>query len=209
MTKVVVVFHSGDGHTKRLAHAALRGAKSVAGVTADIVEIHGTDVRDGRWKNDAAIATLAGADAIIFGCPTYMGDVSAVFKAFLEWAFNPWMKQEWKDKFAGAFTNSASQSGDKLNSLQSLVIFGMQMSMIWVGVGDPPGNNWSGGSRNDNNRLGTWIGAMGQSNSDGDDTVEPPDSDCVTVERLARRIALITKQFREGGNHVTERITGR
>jgi NAD(P)H dehydrogenase (quinone) len=42
-----------------------------------------------------------------------------------------------------------------------LMVFAMQMGMR-VGVSDLPGNNWSGGSRNDLNRLGTRVGAMGQ-----------------------------------------------
>jgi hypothetical protein len=50
--------------------------------------------------------------------------------------------------------------------LIQLAVFAAQMGMIWVGVGDPPGNNWSGGSADDNNRLGSWLGAMGQSNGD-------------------------------------------
>jgi multimeric flavodoxin WrbA len=82
------------------------------------------------------------------------------------WAFNPWRAQAWKDKIAAGFTNSASQSGDTLNTLIDLSVFAAQMGMIWVGVGDPPGNNWSGGPRDDVNRLGTWLGAMSQSNGD-------------------------------------------
>jgi len=209
MIQVTVVYHSLHGHTARLAHAAARGCGSIEGVTANLVEIRKEDIQEGRWKNETAIGILNQSDAIIFGSPTYMGDTSAVFKMFLEWAFDPWLQQAWKDKFAAAFTNSASQSGDKLNTLQSLSVFAMQMGMIWVGVGDPPGNNWSGGSRNDVNRLGTWVGAMGQSNGDSDASAEPPDSDCETVSRLARRLSLITKRFKEGGEYETEYIAAR
>jgi len=209
MIKVAIVYHSINGHTARLAHAAAEGCDSIEGVTANLVEIRKEDVQDGRWKNATAIEILNTSDAIMFGSPTFMGDTSAVFKMFLEWAFDPWLKQAWKDKFAAAFTNSASQSGDKLNTLQSLCVFAMQMGMIWVGVGDPPGNNWSGGSRNDVNRLGTWVGAMAQSNGDSDDSTEPPASDCETVSRLARRLSLIAKRFKEGGEFNTEYIAAR
>ncbi len=41
-----------------------------------------------------------------------------------------------------------------------------QMGMLWVPVGDLPGNSWSGGSVRDNNQMGSWIGLMGQSNGD-------------------------------------------
>jgi hypothetical protein len=39
-------------------------------------------------------------------------DAQEGLKAFLEKAFDPWMVQGWKDKFASGFTDSASQSGD-------------------------------------------------------------------------------------------------
>ena len=98
-----------------------------------------------------------------------MGSGSAIFKAFLEAAFRPrWLEQQWKDKIAAGFSNSASQNGDKLSTLLQLNVFAMQMGMIRVGVGNLPGNNWSGGARSDLNRLGTWVGAMGQSNADED-----------------------------------------
>jgi len=70
-----------------------------------------------------------------------------------------------KDKVRGGLYELASQNGDKLSTLLQLTVFAMQMGMIWVGVGDLPGNNWSGGARSDLNRLGTWVGAMGQSNA--------------------------------------------
>lgn len=57
----------------------------------------------------------------------------------------------------------------------------MQMGMIWVGVSDLPGNNWSGGARSDVNRLGSWMGAMGQSNADEE---KPSLGDIETAERL-------------------------
>jgi multimeric flavodoxin WrbA len=135
--------------------------------------------------------------------------VSATMKTFMEWAFNPWRTQAWKDKVAAGFTNSASQSGDKLNTLIDFAIFAAQMGMIWVGVGDPPGNNWSGGSRDDVNRLGTWLGAMAQSNGDRPATAEPPASDRTTGERLGRRVALITRRLKDGTSYDVERIAGR
>jgi hypothetical protein len=50
---------------------------------------------------------------------------------------------------------------------------------------------------------------MGQSNGDSDAGTEPPDSDCETVSRLARRLSLITKRFKEGGEYKTECIAAR
>ena len=205
MTRVAVVFQSQKGHTKVLADAILKGAQSVPNVVGDILEISGNDVSQGRFTNVSLMEALDGSDGIVFGCATYMGSASAIFKAFLEAAFQPhWLEQRWKDKIAAGFTNSASQSGDKLTTLFQLAVFAMQMGMIWVGVSDLPGNNWSGGSRSDLNRLGTWMGAMGQSNADED---TPSIGDTDTAERFGRRVAIICRRFSEGTAFETERIT--
>jgi NAD(P)H dehydrogenase (quinone) len=205
MANVAVVFQSEHGHTKVLADAILKGIQSVEGVHGRSFQILGRDIRDGRFANEALMAELDATDGIVFGCATYMGSGSAIYKAFLEKAFAPhWLEQRWKDKIGAGFTNSASQSGDKLSTLIQLNIFAMQMGMIWVGVGDFPGNNWSGGSRLDLNRLGTWVGAMGQSHADED---APSVGDIDTAERFGNRVALITRRFKDGTPFTTERIS--
>jgi len=205
MTKVAVVFQSGKGHTKVLADAILRGIQQVPGVSAQAYEISSKDVREGHFNNPALMEALDSSDGIVFGCATYMGSASAMFKAFLEAAFLPhWLEQRWKDKVAAGFTNSASQSGDKLSTLFQLNVFAMQMGMIWVGVSDLPGNNWSGGSRSDLNRLGTWVGAMAQSNADED---QPSIGDVDTAERFGVRIAEIARRFKDGTPFETRRLS--
>jgi NAD(P)H dehydrogenase (quinone) len=204
MTSVAVVFQSSRGHTKSLAEAILNGVNGVKGANGHILEIRGQDVHEGRFANDALMAALDQSDGIIFGCATYMGSGSAIFKSFLEAAFQPhWLEQRWKDKVAGGFTNSASQNGDKLSTLVQLTVFAMQMGMIWVGVGDLPGNNWSGGARTDLNRLGTWLGAMGQSHAD---EALPSVGDIDTAERFGSRVATIARRLKDGVAFETERI---
>jgi NAD(P)H dehydrogenase (quinone) len=209
MTTISIVYHSNNGHTAALAEAIARGAETVEGTNVHIVEVAQRDIKDGRWSNPAIATLLEKSHAIVLGSPTYMGMVSATMKTFLEWAFNPWRAQAWKDKVAAGFTNSASQSGDKLNTLVDFAVFAAQMGMIWIGVGDPPGNNWSGGSRDDLNRLGTWLGAMSQSNGDRPAREEPPASDRATGERLGRRVALITRRLMDGTPYEVERALAR
>ena len=205
MVKLAVVFQSGKGHTKALADSILKGINSIDGANGSLFEICGQDVQNGRFANEALMSALDSSDGIVFGCATYMGSASAIFKAFLEAAFQPrWFEQRWKDKVAAGFTNSASQNGDKLTTLFQLSVFAMQMGMIWVGVSDLPGNNWSGGARSDLNRLGSWIGAMGQSNADED---RPSIGDIDTAERLGVRIAVITRRIKDGVAFETERIS--
>ncbi|MCE5247504.1 MAG: flavodoxin family protein [Candidatus Polarisedimenticolia bacterium] len=177
---VAVVFHSGYGHTAKQAEAVARGAASVSGSNVALVPVGEVDA---RWEE------LDAADALIFGTPTYMANESAEFKLFMEKSSKRWAAQAWKDKIAAGFTNSASQNGDKQNTLASLAVFAAQHGMIWVSLGLLPGNNSSTGSVEDLNRLGSSLGAMAQSNADQGPDVAPLPSDLKTAEHLGRRVA--------------------
>ncbi|GAB7184011.1 hypothetical protein ATKI12_3842 [Kitasatospora sp. Ki12] len=204
---VTVVFHSVHGHTRVLAEHLADGARLVPGARVHIVGIRAEDVVAGRWHDPEVLALLDRSDAIVFGCPTLMGSVSAVFKAFMEAAFTPFLTQAWKDKLAGGFTMSASQSGDKLMVLEQLAVFGAQMGMQWIGVGDMPGNNWSGGHRDDVNRLGSWLGLMSQSHADlGSERAGSP-GDLITAARYGERIARLAQRWVNGLPYDTPRMT--
>jgi len=207
MTIVSIVYNTGKGHTGAIAEAIARGAQSVEGVQVHLIQILPEQINaNGRWQDDAIMAKLNASDAIVFGCPTYMGSVSGIFKLFMEATFTLWFQQGWKDKFAAGFTNSASQSGDKLSSLIQLMVFASQLSMTWISVGDPPGNNWSGGSINDINRLGSWVGVMSQSNGDQEADLAPPEGDRLTAERHGRRVAAMARHWKREGDYSTEYI---
>jgi multimeric flavodoxin WrbA len=180
MSKIAIVFHSGFGHTARQAQAVLEGTRREAGTDTRLYPVH--EIGDAQW------AELATADAIVFGAPTYMGSVSAPFKDFMDKSSKVWFGQGWKDKLAAGFTNSASQSGDKLNSLVQMMVFANQHAMLWVGLGLLPGNNNSKGSVDDLNRLGSFSGAMAQSNADqGAEAMR--ESDLETARVLGQRVA--------------------
>jgi multimeric flavodoxin WrbA len=185
--KISVVYHSGYGHTAEQAKAVLRGVQSVTGIEGVLISV--ADV-ESHWD------TLKESAAIIFGCPTYMGTVSGDFKKFMDASSKAWHHGDWKDKLAAGFTNSASQNGDKLNSLITLVLFAAQHGMTWVNLGLPPGNNSSKGSVEDLNRLGSFIGAMAQSHADQGPDVGPIPSDLRTAEHLGTRVATLAKRFK-------------
>ncbi|WP_234339759.1 flavodoxin family protein [Streptomyces rimosus] len=122
-------------------------------------------VRDG--------AVLDAADAIVFGSPTYMGTASGAFHVFA---------------LAAGFTNSGSKSGDKLHTLQFFTVLAAQHGMHWVSLGLLPGWNSSTASENDLNRLGIFLGAGAQTDSDrGPDGVHK--ADIATADHLGRRVA--------------------
>lgn len=189
MTKVSVVFHSGFGHTKRLAEAVLEGVKTHPNAEAVLIDVD--QITEADWKS------LDESQAIIFGSPTYMGGVSAPFKKFIDDGSKRWFEQKWKDKIAAGFTNSASMSGDKFNTLVQLATNAMQHGMIWVGLGVLPPQNPSGDDsfEKKENRLGSFMGVMSQSNHTAGPDITPPDGDLATGMELGKRVAEIASKL--------------
>jgi multimeric flavodoxin WrbA len=175
MPNTVVVYHSGYGHTQRMAQAVAEGAD------AELIAIDADgNLPEGGWD------TLNAADAIIMGSPTYMGSVSWQFKKFADASSKPWFSQSWKDKLFAGFTNSASMNGDKLSTLNYLFTLAMQHSGIWVGTGMMPSNG-KAAQRNDPNWLGSFSGAMAQSPSDAG-AAEMAAGDLETARVFGKRV---------------------
>jgi len=182
MSKIVVVYHSGYGHTQRMAQAVAQGADAeLLAIDAD------GNLPEGGWE------TLDAADAIIMGSPTYMGSVSWQFKKFADASSKPWFAQKWKDKIAAGFTNSAGMNGDKLATLNTMFTLAMQHGMIWVSQGLMPSNT-KGAQRNDVNYLVSYSGAIAQSPSDaGAQDMLPGDLE--TARLFGERVASVTAKF--------------
>lgn len=183
MPQVSVIFHSGSGHTAKMAEAVAAGAASVAGTDVKLLRIVGEDITAGRYSNDEILATLDASDAIIFGSPTYMGMVSGQFKCFADATSARWYTSAWANKLAAGFTVSGMPSGDKLSTLSYLQVLTAQLGMVWVGVDlvsgmDPEGRN----------RLGSNIGAMGQAGQESPEEA-PNDADKATGAYLGKRVA--------------------
>ena len=182
MSKVVVIYHSGYGHTQRMAQAVAEGA----GAELVAIDAEG-NLPEGGWD------TLDAADAIIMGSPTYMGSVSWQFKRFADASSRPWYAQAWKDKLFAGFTNSAAMDGDKMATLNYLFTLAMQHGGIWVSLGVLPSNS-KAAQRNDANYLGAYSGAMAQSPSDaGAGEMFPGDLE--TARNFGQRVADVAGRY--------------
>jgi multimeric flavodoxin WrbA len=191
MIKIVIICHSGRGHTAKVAEAVEAGAREVVGV--EIVRLATSEV-DAHW------ATLAAADAIVFGAPTYMGSASAGFKEFMDKSAKVWLAGGWRDKLAAGFTCSGSLAGDKLNTLVQLAVFAAQHGMLWVGLDLPAGQNRKGTTEDSLNRVGSWLGVAAQANVDEPAESAPPPADLETAKHLGRRVARTAQRLGAGAN---------
>jgi NAD(P)H dehydrogenase (quinone) len=186
---VAVVYHSRYGHTAKHAEAVAFGAKA-AGAKTLLINIEDIDE---YW------VTLEKMDAIIFGCPTYMGSASGRFKMFMDaTSRRVFFEQKWKNKVAAGFTNGASRSGDKLNTLQQLSIFAAQHSMHWVNLGLMSGHNNSTSTEDSLNRHGFFLGAAAQSDADLSAEDAATKADLATSQHLGARVATVALELTLG-----------
>jgi NAD(P)H dehydrogenase (quinone) len=120
--KVLVLYYSKGGNTRRLAEAIAEGVGQVDGVEA--VMRHTRDVN----KND-----FVDTDGLIVGSPVYFGTMAAQLKKVLDEFVG--VRRKMENKVGAAFATSGDASGGKettmMSIIQALLIYGM------IIVGDP------------------------------------------------------------------------
>ncbi|HJV42549.1 flavodoxin family protein [Caulobacter sp.] len=196
MTTVAIAYHSGYGHTEVLAQKVAEGVRD-AGQTPVLLKIESA-------AQDFApfIEAITAADAVVFGAPTYMGDVSGVFKVFADATASVFFTSAWKDKLAAGFTNSHSFAGDKLHALNSLAILAAQHGMNWVNLGvAPPSVTAAERGPDTINRVGSFIGVAAQSDNASPE-ITPPAGDRETARLLGERIAKAAVRWAAGAEAV-------
>ena len=182
MSAIVIVYHSGYGHTAKVAEAvaATSGGQLLA------IDAEG-NLPEGGWE------ALAAARMIVFGSPTYMGMASWQFKKFADASSKAWFTQQWKDKLFAGFTNSASMNGDKLSTLQYFMTLAMQHSGVWVGAGMMPSNN-KAATRDSINYVASFAGLMTTTPSDASADEMVP-GDIATAKVFGERLKAAVGKF--------------
>ncbi|MDM1763400.1 MULTISPECIES: flavodoxin family protein [unclassified Acinetobacter] len=171
---LAIVYHSPYGHTAKVAQHIAQGATQV-GATVHLMNIENID-----WD------VLDQADAILFGCPTYMGNLTSGLKQFMEQSSKRWLARTWQGKLAAGFTNGGGLSGDKLAVLQQINLFAMQHGMLWTGLPLMP----TGRNTEDLNRMSSFLGLMTQSDNAPTD-ITPPKGDLETAVWFGEYVALL------------------
>ena len=175
---VAIVYHSPYGHTEKVAQCIAQGVMQ-SGVKVHLMSIDAID-----WD------TLDQADAIILGCPTYMGSLTSSLKQFMEQSSKRWLARSWQGKLAAAFTNGGGLSGDKLAVLQQINLFAMQHGMLWTGLPMMP----TGRSAADLNRMSSFLGLMTQSDN-APAEITPPSGDLETARWFGEHIAQVVNRI--------------
>lgn len=174
---IAIVYHSPYGHTAKVAQYIAQG------VTQAQISVVLMTIDDIDWD------ALDLADAIVFGCPTYMGSLTSGLKQFMEQSSKRWLARSWQGKLAAAFTNGGGLSGDKLAVLQQINLFAMQHGMLWTGLPLMP----TGRDNHDLNRMSSFLGLMTQSDNASVE-ITPPQGDLDTAVWFGKYIAELIKR---------------
>jgi NAD(P)H dehydrogenase (quinone) len=127
---VVIVYYSEQGHTKAMADAVAKGARTSEDAKVRLLSVDKATDDDLLW-----------ADAVIVGSPVHSANVAAPIQKFL--SHMPW-EQKMKDKVGAAFVTggglSAGEELAQINILHSMLIYNM------IVVGGPTWNQAFGAS---------------------------------------------------------------
>jgi NAD(P)H dehydrogenase (quinone) len=176
---IAIVYHSPYGHTVKVASFIAQGAQQAG------VQVHSMNIEQIDWD------ILDQSDAIVFGCPTYMGNLTSGLKLFMEQSSKRWLARAWQGKVAAGFTNGGGLSGDKLAVLQQINLFAMQHGMLWAGLPMMP----TGRSAQDLNRMSSFLGLMTQSDN-APVEITPPEGDLNTALWFGEYLGLLLNKFK-------------
>jgi NAD(P)H dehydrogenase (quinone) len=108
MSKIVIIYDSETGNTKKMAKAVADGASQSS--------IHEVVV---KHVTEATIKDLQSADGIILGSPTYYGYMSNRIKAFIDRSVE--IHKQLEGKVGAAFTSSGGTACGAETTLLSLL----------------------------------------------------------------------------------------
>jgi NAD(P)H dehydrogenase (quinone) len=120
--KILILYYSKGGNTRKLAEAIAEGVGQVDGLEAVL-----------RHTRDMNKDDFVSADGLIVGSPVYFGTMAAQLKQVLDGFVG--VRRKMENKIGAAFSTSGAASGGKettmMSIIQALLIYGM------IIVGDP------------------------------------------------------------------------
>lgn len=140
MKKILIIYYSNKGTTKKMAEKISRGVNSVDGVEAiirtlpDIKNTYDSEIAN---KDNILYATnddLSNCDAVIMGSPTHFGNMAAPVKVFLDGTTSEWFNNTLCGKPAGVFTSTSSIHGGQETTLITMMIPLLHHGMIIAGI---------------------------------------------------------------------------
>ena len=196
--KMLIVYHSTDGHIRTMAEAAAQAAREIPGVEVTLRRVPETlsdevltkmgALDAARAQADVPTATveeLGEADAVLFGTPTRFGNMTGQMRQFLDATGGLWMKGALVGKPGGVFTSSATQHGGQESTILSFHTYLLHQGMLVVGLPYA----FQGQMRIDEITGGSPYGASTIAGGDG--SRQPSETELDGVRFQAKHLAAI------------------
>jgi len=130
MGKILVLYYSQEGHTKKMAEFVAEGAKEIPGIEVRLKSIYEADREDIFW-----------CDGLALGSPTYLGTVASEMKKFWENLLPEWQKLD--GKIGCAFSSQGGWGGGAELTCQTLLNIMINYGFLVFGVTDYSGKQFT------------------------------------------------------------------
>lgn len=139
ISRILVLYYSRDGNTRRMANQIARAVGAVDGCEA-IVRTVAEITPSGQSQDSTTRAPIVTkeemrtCDALIVGSPTRFGNMAAPLKAFFDSTSDLWLSGAMTDKPAAVFTSSSTMHGGQETTLFTMMLPMLHHGMIMVGL---------------------------------------------------------------------------
>ncbi len=136
MAKILVLYHSKDGSTEKMARYVAEGAVSLRDVSESRPTVY-VEVRL-RSVDEVEREDIYWCDGLALGSPTHLGTVSARMKEFWEGLLPDWQKLD--GKIGCAFSSEGGWGGGAELTCQALMTIMLNYGFLVFGITDYVGN---------------------------------------------------------------------
>jgi NAD(P)H dehydrogenase (quinone) len=192
MSNIAIVYYSQGGATAMIAHSVAQGVND-AGAHAQLLSIEPHQLIDGQWHDEATLARLASADAIIFGAPAFQGGIAAPFKAFADATIGMWRAGNWRNKVAGGFSFSYRPGDDKRDTLEYFAALAGLHGMVWADA-DADEQELTPRQSASHRHPGEFPAVAGQG-ADGDAAYALDPADVIAGKQYGRNVAALVARL--------------
>ena len=110
MSKILIIYHSQTGHTKKMAQAVCEGVKSIEGATAIL-----------KKAADATLEDLLECDGLAVGSPENFGYMAGMVKDFFDRTYGRDAGRIFRKPFV-VFSSAGNDGGGALNSIERIAL---------------------------------------------------------------------------------------
>lgn len=110
MARILIVYHSQTGNTKRMAEAVAEGAGGIEGTEVIL-----------KCAGETAIEDLVAADGIAFGTPENFGTMSGMLKDLFDRTFYPAQEKVFRKPYV-VFVSAGNDGSGALNAVERIAL---------------------------------------------------------------------------------------